>query len=73
MHARLQAGVGELLKLPRQPGQAVLVPDDDGVDLARLDVGQHALVVGAALAGPRRQVVVHVGVMDLPAQPSASA
>jgi hypothetical protein len=52
MHAGLEAGVGELLQLPRQPGQAVLVPDDDGVDLAGADVGQHALVVGAALAGP---------------------
>ena len=48
--------------------QTVRVPGDHRGDLPGLDVGEHALVVGAAPSGVGGQVVVAVDLGDVPAE-----
>ena len=54
------ADVEELLELARLAMQPVEMPDDDGVEPAAGDVGEHPPVFGAWLAVVRRDVVVDV-------------
>ena len=60
------ANVEKLLELARLPDETVLMPDDNGIDVASINVGEHPSVLRPRLAAVGAHVVVDVLLDDGP-------